>query len=168
MISYSTVCKHCLAVGATRKSKAGSKCLGIKDKSFKSGGVAMADPLPIAAKLPGCMAAASTPLVTRSRYTTRQSPWGLGNRHQGAGTGYRWSWKPCLALGSSATSLPGLLSIVCSFAKLKLLELKMSMSCVCPQLIPFAFESSNRKIWLPQKMRWGRIICFGHVISACK
>lgn len=76
MISYSTVCKHCLAVGATRKSKAGSKCLGIKDKSFKSGGVAMADPLPIAAKLPGCMAAASAPLVTMVHHKSELlGPW---------------------------------------------------------------------------------------------
>lgn len=90
----------------------------------------------------------------------------IGTREQAQATGGAGS--PAWRWARLALPLPGLLSIVCSFAKLKLLELKMSMSCVCPQLIPFAFESSNRKIWLPQKMRWGRIICFGHVISACK
>lgn len=117
MISYSTVCKHCLAVGATRKSKAGSKCLGIKDKSFKSGGVAMADPLPIAAKLPGCMAAASAPLVTMVHHKVR-APGALeiGTREQAQATGGAgspaWHWArlalPCRGCCQLFVALPNL------------------------------------------------------------
>lgn len=118
MISYSTVCKHCLAVGATRKSKAGSKCLGIKDKSFKSGGVAMADHCPL---LP------SSPVVwlqlPHRYWPAHGTPQGrapgaleIGTREQAQATGGAgspaWHWArlalPCRGCCQLFVALPNL------------------------------------------------------------
>lgn len=76
-----------------------------------------------------------------------QCPCSPGQAAGGAGSPSQlWD---CLAL-----PLAGLLSIACSFAKLKLLELKFSMSYVCLQLISFSLNVQIKRFGSLKKIRW--------------
>lgn len=65
--------------------------------------------------------------------------------------GCRWSWKPSPVWGLSGTSLAGLLTIACSFAKLLTVGAEIFHVVCLPAADFFFFESSSRKVWLPKK-----------------